>query len=106
MGQWRDTENGGLTIDSSGSYIFSDGVTRSWTGAADLMQTLASSPQAHTCYAKKLASFALQRDIVAADMPLLNTLTSSSMAATGSVKQVIVDLVRNNAFRTRVGGTP
>jgi hypothetical protein len=106
MGQWRDTENGGLAIDSSGSYIFSDGVTRNWTGAADLMQTLASSPQAHTCYAKKLASFALQRDIVAADMPLLNTLTSSSMAATGSVKQVIVDLVRNNAFRTRVGGTP
>ena len=26
MGQWRDTENGGLTIDSSGSYTFADGV--------------------------------------------------------------------------------
>jgi len=106
MGQWRDTENGGLTIDSSGSYIFSDAVTRNWTGAAELMQTLASSPQAHTCFAKKLASFGLQRDIVASDMPLLNALTSSSMAATGSVKQMIVDLVRNTAFRTRVGGTP
>lgn len=106
MGQYRETENGGLAIDSSGSYIFSDGVKRSWTGPAELMQTLASSPQAHTCYTKKLASFALQRDVVASDMPLLNTLTSSSMAANGSVKQVIVDLVRNNAFRTRVGGTP
>jgi hypothetical protein len=106
MGKWRDTENGGLPIDASGSFTFSDGVKRSWTGAAELMQTLASSPQAHTCYAKKLASFALQRDIVAADMPLLSTLTSTSMASTGSVKQVIVDLVRNNAFRTRVGGTP
>jgi hypothetical protein len=106
MGKWRDTENGGLPIDASGSYTFSDGVKRSWTGAAELMQTLASSPQAHTCYAKKLASFALQRDIVASDMPLLSALTSTSMASTGSVKQVIVDLVRNNAFRTRVGGTP
>ena len=79
---------------------------RSWTGAAELMQVLASTPQTHTCYAKKLASYGLQRDIVAKDMPLLTALTSTSMATTGSVKQVIIDLVRNNAFRTHAGGTP
>ena len=28
MGQWRETENGGLTIDSSGSYSFADGTTQ------------------------------------------------------------------------------
>ena len=106
MGQFRDTENGGLAIDSSGSYTFADGNTKSWNDAAGLMQVLASTPQTHTCYAKKLASFGLQRDIVASDMPLLNALTSSSMAATGSVKQMIVDLVRNDAFRTHLGGTP
>jgi hypothetical protein len=106
MGQWRATENGGLPIDASGSYTFADGTTKTWTGAADLMRALADSPQAHTCYAKKLASFGLQRDIVASDMPLLTALTSSSMASTGSVKQLVVDLVRNNAFRTHVGGTP
>jgi len=70
------------------------------------MQALADSPQAHTCYAKKLASYALQRDVVASDMPMLTALTSSSMASTGSIKQVVIDLVRNNAFRTHVGGTP
>ena len=70
------------------------------------MQALASTPQAHTCYAKKLASYALQRDIVATDMPMLTALTSASMASTGSVKQLIIELVSNNAFRTRVGGTP
>jgi hypothetical protein len=106
MGQFRDTENGGLPIDSSGSYTFSDGNTRSWNDAAGLMQVLASTPQTHTCYAKKLASFGLQRDIVASDMPLLNALTTSSMASTGSIKQMIIDLVRNDAFRTHVGGTP
>ena len=106
MGQFRDTENGGLPIDSSGSYTFADGNTKSWDDAAGLMQVLASTPQTHTCYAKKLASYGLQRDIVASDMPLLNTLTSSSMASTGSLKQMIVDLVRNDAFRTHVGGTP
>jgi len=106
MGQFRATENGGLTIDSSGSYTFSDGSTKSWDDAAGLMKVLASTPQTHTCYAKKLASFGLQRDIVASDMPLLDALTATSMASTGSVKQMIIDLVRNDAFRTHVGGTP
>jgi len=106
MGQWRDTENGGLAIDASGSYTFSDGVTRSWNGAGELMQVLASTSQTHNCYAKKLASYGLQRDIVATDMPLITALTTSSMAATGSTKQMIIDLVRNNAFRTHAGGTP
>ena len=105
MGQWRDTENGGLTIDANGSYTFADGTTKTWTNAAELMQGLATSPQAHTCYAKKLASYGLQRDITAKDVPMLNALTSTSMAATGSVKQLVIDLVRNNAFRTHIGGT-
>jgi hypothetical protein len=106
MGQYRATENGGLTIDSSGSYTFADGTTKSWADAAGLMQVLASTPQTYTCYAKKLASYGLQRDVIASDMPLLTALTSSSMASTGSLKQMIIDLVRNDAFRTHVGGTP
>jgi hypothetical protein len=103
MGQWRDTENGGLTIDSSGSYTFADGTTQTWTDAAGLMQALAATPQTHTCYSKKLASYALQRDVVASDMPMLTSLTSASMAAGGSVKQLIIQLVRNDAFRTHGG---
>jgi hypothetical protein len=103
MGQWRDTENGGLTIDASGSYTFSDGTTKTWSDAAGLMQVLASTAQTHTCFAKKMASFGLQRDVIANDMPMLNTLTSASMAAGGSEKQVIIQLVRNDAFRTHGG---
>ena len=104
MGQWRDTENGGLTIDSSGSYTFADGTTKTWTDAAGLMQVLASTPQTHTCYAKKLASFGLQRDVIANDMPLLTSMTSASMAsATSSEKQLIIQLVRSDAFRTHGG---
>ena len=105
MGQYRDKENGGLTIDSSGSYTFAEG-TKSFAQAADLMQILAATPQTHMCYAKKLASFALQRDIVVADKPLLTALTSTSMGSGGSVKQMIIDLVKSNAFRTHVGGAP
>jgi Protein of unknown function (DUF1592)/Protein of unknown function (DUF1588)/Protein of unknown function (DUF1595)/Protein of unknown function (DUF1585)/Protein of unknown function (DUF1587) len=103
MGQWRDTENGGLTIDSSGSYTFADGTTQTWTDAFGLMQVLAATSQTHTCYAKKLASYALQRDVVTSDMPMLTSLTSASMAAGGSVKQLVIQLVRNDAFRTHGG---
>jgi len=105
MGQWQDTENGGLTIDTGGSFKFADGTTKTWTDVAGLMQVLATTPQAHTCFSKKLASHGLQRDITINDMPLLNTLTSTSMAdgAAGSEKQLIIQLVKNDAFRTHGG---
>ena len=40
------------------------------------------------------------------DMPLLDALKATSMASNGSIKQVMLDLVKNAAFRTRVGGAP
>lgn len=104
LGQWQDTENGGLQIDSTGSYTFADGTTKTWSDAAGMMQVLASSSQAHTCFAKKLAGFALQRNISMSDMPLLTSLTSASMGSgTNSEKQLILQLVRSDAFRTHGG---
>jgi hypothetical protein len=103
MGQYRDTENGGLAIQSSGSYAFANG-TKTFANAGELMRVMAADPQPHMCYAKKLASFGLQRDVTDADAPLLASLTAKSMAATGSMKDVILQLVRSDAFRTRVGG--
>jgi len=99
LGQWRDTENGGLTIDSSGSYTFADGMTKNWNDNVGLMQVLASNPQTQTCFAMKIASFALQRDVVANDMPMLNSMSSAS----SSEKQMMIQLVKNDAFRTHGG---
>lgn len=103
MGQYRETERNGndmLPLDASGSFNFVDG-TKSWKNASELMQLLASNPQTHLCYSKKLASFGLQRDIVPADRPLLDALAAVSTGGSGSVKQVIVNLVKQAAFRTR-----
>jgi Protein of unknown function (DUF1592)/Protein of unknown function (DUF1588)/Protein of unknown function (DUF1595)/Protein of unknown function (DUF1585)/Protein of unknown function (DUF1587) len=105
MGQYRDKENGGLTIDSSGSYAFSDG-TKTYQNAAELMNVMASDEQTHLCYAKKLASFGLQRDIAPGDLPWLANLAATSKADGGSVKRIIVELVKSEAFRTRFGGAP
>lgn len=104
MGRYRDMENGNLPIDSRGSFTFTEG-TQMFANAAELMRSMAAGKQAHTCYAKKLASFGLQRDVVDKDVPLLDALTGVSMA-NGSIKDVIVALVRNDAFRVRAGGAP
>jgi hypothetical protein len=106
MGQYRETEMNGtevLPIDASGSFNFVDGV-KTYKNATELMSVLASDQQTHLCYSKKLASFGLQRSLVEADLPLIAELSSISTSSTGSVKQVLLDLVKQDAFRTRAGG--
>ncbi|WP_437604787.1 DUF1592 domain-containing protein [Sorangium sp. So ce834] len=103
MGLYRDEENGGLPIDSSGVYSFSEGA-KSFADAGELMHYMAEGEQAHLCYAKKLASFALQRDVIPSDLPLVETLADVSRGASGSVKEMMLELVKDEAFRTRVGG--
>jgi hypothetical protein len=108
MGQYREQEKNRdqlLTVDSSGSFAFTDG-TKSWHDATEFMHVLADDPQTHLCYAKKLASFGLQRDVVEADLPLLGELAATSASSRGSIKQVMLELVKQDAFRVRVGGTP
>jgi hypothetical protein len=104
MGQFRETENG-KPVDTASAYPFAEGVI-SFADAAELMQIMANGKQAHACYSKHLASYALQRDIVEADRPLLDTMAAVSMANAGSVKQVMIELAKNPTFTTRLGGTP
>jgi hypothetical protein len=108
MGAYRTTEKNGsemLTIDASGSFNFTDGV-KTYKDASELMQVMATSEQTHLCYSKRLASYALQRNIVEADVPLLTELATVSENAS-SVKQVMVELVKHASFRTRAaGGAP
>ena len=73
--------------------------------SAELMRSMAAGKQAHRCYAKKLASFGLQRDIVDKDVPLLDTLSKTSME-NGSIKNIILALVQSDAFRVREAGNP
>jgi hypothetical protein len=106
MGQYRETEpnrDKQLPIDSSGSFTFVDGA-KTYQNAADLMQLLATDQQSHLCYSKKLASFGLQRDVTEADLPLVAKLASTSTSGSASMKAVVLDLVKQDAFRIRSGG--
>lgn len=101
MGQLRTTDNG-QPVDTSGAYPFAEGVL-TYSGAGELMQLMANGKQAHACYSKKLASYALQRSIVESDLPLLDALAQVSLG--GSIKQVMLELTKNPAFTVRAGGT-
>jgi hypothetical protein len=102
LGRFRDTDNG-QPLDTTGSYPF-DGQTRTFGDSSELMSIIASSPMAHQCWSKKLASYALERDIVGTERPMVEALGAVSAASGGSLKQVMVALVQNDAFRKRVGG--
>jgi hypothetical protein len=102
MGQERSMDNG-HPIDASGSFPFIEG-TKAFSDARELMGILAESDQVHTCYAKKLSSFALQRDIIEADRPLLEALAKVSRVE--SIKETIVALVKDPAFRLRAEDLP
>ena len=108
MGQYRETEENGsdmLPIDSSGSYTFTTGKV-DFADNVELMAAVAESPEAHLCYAKKLGGFGLQRDIVMSDLPWLTQLASLSHDDAGSTEQIMIELVKSEAFRTHFGGAP
>jgi hypothetical protein len=103
VGHFRDADRG-LPIDAGAEFPFAEG-NRSFAEGTELMQIMADGTQAHACYAKKLSSYALQRDIVADDRPLLDSLAAVSKDER-SLKEMAVALVRDAAFRLRKEVTP
>jgi hypothetical protein len=102
MGQEQALDNG-KPVDTSGSFAFDDGV-KEFADAKELMAILAGNTQVHQCYSKHVSGYALQRDIVESDRPLLESLGAVSQG--DSVKELMVALVRDPAFRLRQEGTP
>jgi hypothetical protein len=101
IGQLRTMDNGSA-VDTADSYEFATGV-RSFSGASELMAVLAESPEAQSCYAKNLAEYSLARDVDETDRPLVNELSQTSLAA-GSVKALLLAVIRSPRFSTRNGG--
>ena len=102
VGRSRTTDRG-KPVDTTGSYPFAEGM-KDFDGANELMQIIASGKQAHQCYAKRIAGYALGRDLIESDRPLVEALGAASLEGGASVKGVMLALVKDNAFRTHVGG--
>lgn len=104
LGRLRDTDNG-HPVDTTSAYPFTEG-RKEFSGASQLMQIMAEGEQAHACYTKHLATFALQRDLTDEDKPVVNALAAESRAG-ASLKDLITAIVTNPTFTMRaIGGTP
>jgi len=102
LGRYRENDNG-RPVDASGEYPFHEG-KEAFSGYAELMELMASRTQVHQCWAKKMTSYALQRDLVETDRPLVQSLAQVSQSGQTSLKQVMLALVASDAFRVRTGG--
>ncbi len=102
MGQARDTDNG-KPIDTSGEYDFRDG-KKSFDGIVDLAALLSESSQVHGCYTANLAEFALGRDVGGAEVDLVADLQEASLQGNGSIKEIMMTIVRSPQFVLSKGG--
>src|SRR5690606_22809671 len=102
LGRLR-TSDANQPVDTKASYPFADGY-KEFNGAAELMDLVVNSEEAHRCYAKNLMSYALQRDIVVDDSAMVDELATISKSANGSLKAMVLGLVKSTAFRTRLAG--
>jgi hypothetical protein len=102
LGRQRELDNG-RPVDTTGAYPFAGGA-ESFAGGVELMRILANSGQAHDCYAKHVTSYALGRDLVERDRPMIHAL--GVVSGSQSLKELIIALVREPAFRARKDGLP
>jgi Protein of unknown function (DUF1592)/Protein of unknown function (DUF1595)/Protein of unknown function (DUF1588)/Protein of unknown function (DUF1587) len=100
LGTFHSVENG-LPVDPTGTYPFTDGA-KSFANPTEFNNALADSAQAHACYAAKWAANLFTRIPRAGDMKAAATVAESSLDDNLSSFDLIVRLVSDDAFVTRV----
>lgn len=104
MGQARSTDNGN-PIDTSGEYYFNDVGLQGFQGIEELTALLSESLQVHGCYAANLTEFALGRDVAGGEADLVTGIQQESLDGNGSIKEIMMAIVRSPQFVTSKGGT-
>jgi hypothetical protein len=97
------TDDDGNPLNTTSAYPVEGQGMVEFTGVAGLMDLLRQNTNAHQCFTKNMMSYALTRDITAADQAQLDQLTTKSMSEGASIKQILKDIVTSPAFRTRPG---
>ena len=98
LGQYRVEENG-RPIDASAAFEFADGLME-FDGASEFNETIADRVETHDCYTKHWVEFALGRDTAGSDLDLIQSLGDSSLDGF-SIKELIIELVKSDEFRSR-----
>lgn len=101
LGQYRTLENG-RSIDSSGIFLLTEG-QKLFSDSSEFNSVLSESEDAHSCYAKKWAASILAREPRQDDEKISRELSMRSLSENLSTIDLIVALVTNEVFVTRVG---
>ena len=98
LGQYRTEENG-LPIDAAAAFEFADGLM-AFDGASQFNETIAGQIETHDCYTKHWVEYALGRDTAGSDLDLIQSLGDRSLEGV-SIKNLIIELVKSEEFRSR-----
>lgn len=98
LGQYRTEENG-LPIDATAAFEFTDGLIQ-FDGASQFNETIAGRIETHDCYTKHWVEYALGRDTAGSDLDLVQSLGDRSLEGV-SIKDLIIELVKSEEFRSR-----
>ncbi len=98
VGAFRTTDNG-FPVDTSVSMTL-DGEARSFAGSTDLLEALASSEEAHGCFARHLFEYAFGREASSDDAPLIDELTAASLEG-ATIPSLLLAIAQSGAFLTR-----
>lgn len=100
IGRYRATENN-LPIDAQGELVSAGVSSGPFTGAVELAERLAVSPEVRDCVEKQWFRYSLGRGEGAEDACSLASVKEEFAASDFNVKKMLVALVTSDAFRYR-----
>lgn len=99
LGQWQ-TMDAGKPVDATGSFNFAQG-TQSFDGGVELAKLIAASDEAHRCYVAHLLEYGYARVPQPADNKEILRLAEASRDGLYSIKELILELAKSDAFLFR-----
>jgi hypothetical protein len=99
LGRYR-TEEYGRPVDTSASYPFDDGV-QSWDDTIGFSAVVAGATETHRCYAQHLLEYLEGRHVAPEDDARLDWMAARSRDQNSVIRDVILELVLADSFRTR-----
>jgi hypothetical protein len=101
VGRYRETD-AGKPVDASGEIRGTRDINGRFDGALELGRKLVASPQARACMVKQWFAFAQGRPDVEGDQAAVATIVDAFERSGGNVRELIVALIKSDAFRTRL----
>lgn len=99
VGKWRDDEQG-TTVDASGVLDRTE-AAGTFSNAAGLMQNIADSVDAKSCFVRLWLGRAQRRPVVASDACVEQKLTRSFLEGGGEILPLLEDIAQSDALRYR-----